>query len=124
MSKIEIKGIAMGLIWLLQGRSVVALTATEAAIRCPSRATLMYRRQNIPASEPVGEASTIFGERRAAPSRTERRSSTMSRGRARFTQSDLARIFKAAAKAHVDVRVKITADGTITIATGMPGAER
>jgi hypothetical protein len=45
----------------------------------------------------------------------------MSRGRAKFTESDLARIFKAAAKAHVDVRVKIATDGTITIATGIPG---
>ena len=43
----------------------------------------------------------------------------MSRGRAKFTESDLARIFKAAAKAHVDVRVKIATDGTITIATGV-----
>jgi hypothetical protein len=45
----------------------------------------------------------------------------MSGGRAKFTESDLARIFKAAAKAHVDVRVKIATDGTITIATGIPG---
>lgn len=67
MSKIEIKGIAMGLIWLLQGRSVVALTATEAAIRCPSRATLMYRRQNIPASEPVGDSiDDIWGAKGSA----------------------------------------------------------
>jgi hypothetical protein len=45
----------------------------------------------------------------------------MSRGRTRFTESDLARIFKAAAKAHVDVRVKIATDGTIMIATGVLG---
>jgi hypothetical protein len=45
----------------------------------------------------------------------------MSRGRARFTESDLARIFKAAAKAQVDVCVKIAPDGSITIATGMLG---
>jgi hypothetical protein len=45
----------------------------------------------------------------------------MSRGRARFTESDLARIFKAVAKAHVDVRVKIATDGTIMIATGVLG---
>jgi putative heme degradation protein len=50
-----------------------------------------------------------------------RRLSGMSRGRARFTESDLARIFKAASKAGVDVCVKIGADGSITIATGMPG---
>jgi hypothetical protein len=45
----------------------------------------------------------------------------MSKGRARFTQADLARIFKAAAKARVNVRVKFAPDGSITIATGMPG---
>jgi putative heme degradation protein len=44
----------------------------------------------------------------------------MSRARARFTEADLARIFKAASKARVDVCVKIGADGSITIATGMP----
>ena len=37
---------------------------------------------------------------------------------ARFTQSDLDRIFKAAKKAMVDVRVKIEPDGAITVATG------
>jgi hypothetical protein len=35
----------MGLIWLLRGRPVVALTATEAAYRCPSGAILTYRRE-------------------------------------------------------------------------------
>jgi hypothetical protein len=35
----------MGLIWLLRGRLVVALTATEAAYRCPSDAILTYRRE-------------------------------------------------------------------------------
>jgi hypothetical protein len=37
-----------GLIWLLRGRPVIVLTSTEAAIRCPSGATLTYRRQNKP----------------------------------------------------------------------------
>ena len=45
----------------------------------------------------------------------------MSRGRAKFTEADLARIFRAASKTKVDVCVKIAADGSITIATGMPG---
>jgi hypothetical protein len=36
----------MGLIWLLQGRPVIALTATEAVMRCQSGATLTHRRQN------------------------------------------------------------------------------
>jgi hypothetical protein len=35
----------MGLLWLLRGRPVVALTATEASYRCPSGATLTYRRE-------------------------------------------------------------------------------
>jgi hypothetical protein len=34
----------MGLIWLLRGRPIIALTATEAIIRCYSGATLKYRR--------------------------------------------------------------------------------
>jgi hypothetical protein len=43
----------------------------------------------------------------------------MSKGRAKFTQPDLDRIFKAATKAGVDVCVKISPDGSITIATGV-----
>jgi hypothetical protein len=39
-----------GLIWLLGGRPVVALTATEAAYRCPSGAILTYRRETKPGS--------------------------------------------------------------------------
>lgn len=46
----------------------------------------------------------------------------MSRARARYTEADVARILKAAAKAHVDVRVKIMPDGTILIATGKTDA--
>jgi hypothetical protein len=45
----------------------------------------------------------------------------MSRARARYTEAEVTRILKAAAKAHVDVCVKIATDGSITIATGMPG---
>jgi hypothetical protein len=36
----------MGLLWLLRGRLVVTLTATEAAYRCASGAHLTYRKQN------------------------------------------------------------------------------
>ena len=39
-----------GLIWLLRGRLVITLTATEAVMRCHSGATLTYRR-NEPAAE-------------------------------------------------------------------------
>lgn len=41
----------------------------------------------------------------------------MSKTPARFTEADISRIFKAAAKAHIDVRVKIALDGSILIAT-------
>jgi hypothetical protein len=41
----------------------------------------------------------------------------MSKGRARYTESDIVRILKAAAKARVDVRVTIDTDGSIMIAT-------
>jgi len=35
-----------GLIWLLRGRPVIALTAMEAIMCCQSGATLVYGRQN------------------------------------------------------------------------------
>jgi hypothetical protein len=44
-----------GLIWLLRGRPVVALTANEAAIRGHSGATVTYRKLNKPALGPVGD---------------------------------------------------------------------
>ena len=43
-----------GLIWLLQGRPVVALTETTAAIQNPSGAITTYRRHNKPALGPPG----------------------------------------------------------------------
>ena len=45
-----------GLIWLLQGRSVVALTETTAAIQNPTGAITTYRRRNKPALGPVGDS--------------------------------------------------------------------
>jgi hypothetical protein len=45
----------------------------------------------------------------------------MSGRRARFTKSDIARILKAATEAGVEICVRITPDGSITIATGTPG---
>jgi hypothetical protein len=39
-----------GLIWLLHGRPVIALTETEATILAPSGANLTHRRSNKPAS--------------------------------------------------------------------------
>jgi hypothetical protein len=44
-----------GLIWLLRGKPVIALTASEAEIRGDSGATTMYRKHNKPALGPVGD---------------------------------------------------------------------
>jgi hypothetical protein len=45
-----------GLVWLLQGRPVVALTETTAAIQNPTGAITSYRRHNKPALGPVGDS--------------------------------------------------------------------
>jgi hypothetical protein len=45
-----------GLIWLLCGREVVALTEATAAIQNPSGAITIYRRHNKPALGPVGDS--------------------------------------------------------------------
>jgi hypothetical protein len=46
-----------GLIWLLQGRAVVALTADTATIRNPATGSLTtYRRFNKPALGPLGDS--------------------------------------------------------------------
>jgi len=47
---------ATGLIWLLQGRSVVALTADTAAIENPTGNITTYRRFNKPPLGPVGDS--------------------------------------------------------------------
>jgi hypothetical protein len=47
---------ATGLIWLLSGRPVIALTATEAAIRGRSGATLVYPKHNKPPLGPLGDS--------------------------------------------------------------------
>jgi hypothetical protein len=52
---------ATGLIWLLQGRTVVALTATAAAIQTSSGGTVMYRRHNKPALGPLGDSLDDLG---------------------------------------------------------------
>jgi hypothetical protein len=49
-----------GLIWLLQGRLVKALTATTAAIVNPTGAITVYRRENKPAFGPVGDSLDDF----------------------------------------------------------------
>ena len=49
-----------GLIWLLQGREVVALTEATAAIQNPTGAITVYRRHNKPALGPVGDSLDDF----------------------------------------------------------------
>jgi hypothetical protein len=50
-----------GLIWLLQGRPVVALTAETAAIQTASGGILTYPKNNKPAFGPVGDSLDDFG---------------------------------------------------------------
>jgi hypothetical protein len=50
-----------GLIWLLHGRPVVALTTDTAAIRTESGGTLTYRKYNKPAFGPIGDSLDDLG---------------------------------------------------------------
>jgi hypothetical protein len=50
-----------GLIWFLQGRAVVALMETEAAILGHSGAIVTYRKRNKPALGPLSDSRTICG---------------------------------------------------------------
>jgi hypothetical protein len=45
-----------GLVWLLQGRPVVALTEATAAIQSSTGAITIYRRHNKPALGPLGDS--------------------------------------------------------------------
>jgi hypothetical protein len=45
-----------GLIWLLKGRPVVALTGDSAAIQQPTGSVLRYRRNRKPALGPLGDS--------------------------------------------------------------------
>jgi hypothetical protein len=49
-----------GLIWLLQGREVVALTEATAAIQNATGAIIVYRRHNKPALGPLGDSLDDF----------------------------------------------------------------
>src|SRR6516165_6922972 len=49
-----------GLIWLLQGRQVVGLTASTAAILNPSGSITCYRRHSKPAIGPLGDSLDDF----------------------------------------------------------------
>jgi hypothetical protein len=47
---------ATGLIWLLQGREVIALAEATAAIQGPTGAVTIYRRHDKPAVGPLGDS--------------------------------------------------------------------
>ena len=49
-----------GLLWLLQGSRVIALTNTTAAIEKPSGAIVTYRKLNKPALGPLGDSLDDF----------------------------------------------------------------
>jgi hypothetical protein len=49
-----------GLIWLLQGCPVIALTEATAAIRMPTGSIVTYRRHNKPAFGPLGDSIDDF----------------------------------------------------------------
>jgi hypothetical protein len=51
---------ATGLVWLLRGRPVVALTEATAAIQGPTGAITVYRRHNKPALGPLGDSLDDF----------------------------------------------------------------
>jgi hypothetical protein len=59
-----------GLIWLLNGRPVVAMTEATAAIRCSSGNVTTYRKRNKPALGPLGDSldDMANGERLSAAS--------------------------------------------------------
>ena len=50
-----------GLVWLLQGRPVAALTADTAAIQVKSGGVLSYRKHNKPAFGPLGDSFDDMG---------------------------------------------------------------
>ena len=50
----------IGLCWLLEGRPVVALTESTAAIENPTGAITVYRRYDKPALGPVGDSLDDF----------------------------------------------------------------
>jgi hypothetical protein len=49
-----------GLLWLLDGRSVTALTSATAAIQSPSGAITKYRKDSKPAYGPLGDSLKDF----------------------------------------------------------------
>jgi hypothetical protein len=56
----------------LQGRPIVALTDSTAAIENPTGAITVYRRYDKPALGPVGDNWTTFNDRPQTPSEQSR----------------------------------------------------
>jgi hypothetical protein len=52
---------ATGLVWLLRGRPVVALSERTAAIQSPAGSVTVYRRHNKPGLDPVGDSLDDLG---------------------------------------------------------------
>ena len=52
---------ATGLVWLLRGRPVVALSERTAAIQSPAGSVTVYRRHNKPGLGPVGDSLDDLG---------------------------------------------------------------
>jgi hypothetical protein len=49
-----------GLIWLLEGREVIAMTEETATIRRSSGSVTVYRKSNKPALGPLGDSLDDF----------------------------------------------------------------
>jgi hypothetical protein len=62
---------ATGLVWLLRGRGVVALTAETAAIQGVTGAVTVYRRFRKPALGPLGDSLDDLDPSPATPARSE-----------------------------------------------------
>ena len=73
-----------GLVWLLRGRPVIALTQTAATILAPSGANLTYRRYNKPALGPLGDSLDDFASGSEAIAADEAEGTTFLDPRARF----------------------------------------
>jgi hypothetical protein len=59
-ARISHNQMASGLVWSLQGSSMVALTEATAAIQNPTGNVTVYRKNNKPALGPVGDSLDEF----------------------------------------------------------------
>ena len=87
-----------GLIWLLRGRPVIALTAMEAVMRCHSGATLTYRRRTeqalagtangAPATETDGTMQQTHGTMQQTHGMVQQTDGTMQQTHGMVQQTD------------------------------------